>query len=62
MNKIANNKFCRTGTGALVSSALGCFAHSRGRKLKGTFAGHQISGLGRDAYDFAHRISIKQRK
>ena len=64
MNKIMNNGkfFAGLALGALVGSALSCFAHSnRGRKLRRDIY-DTIQDLEEDAYDFAHRAKHKAEK
>nr|WP_237038138.1 YtxH domain-containing protein [uncultured Phocaeicola sp.] len=61
MNKIMSNGkfFVGLALGALVGSALSCFAHSnRGRKLRRDLY-DTIQDLEEDAYDFAHRAKHK---
>lgn len=51
--------FAGLALGALVGSALSCFAHSnRGRKLRRDIY-DTIQDLEEDAYDFAHRAKHK---
>ena len=54
--------FAGLALGALVGSALSCFAHSnRGRKLRRDIY-DTIQDLEEDAYDFAHRAKHKAEK
>ena len=56
------NFFAGLALGALVGSALSCFAHSnRGRKLRRDIY-DTIQDLEEDAYDFAHRAKHKAEK
>ncbi len=60
---MSNGKFfAGLALGALVGSALSCFAHSnRGRKFRRDVYG-AIQDLEDDAYDFAHRAKHKAEK
>lgn len=54
--------FAGLALGALVGSALSCFAHSnRGRKLRRDIY-DTIQDLEEDAYDFVHRAKHKAEK